>query len=156
MNAPARHRGARSAQPDREPAPGGRVRPAGVQDPGRRLGVQGDHRRLTDQFDALIGKWSFGWSKTSTTCSTPARAGRAPNIFNYSNPNVDELLQRYNDAHTDTEAQDAYHDLHALLADELPYIFLWKLDTKSAWRNEIKNGTITPFYYFTEFDGWRL
>jgi peptide/nickel transport system substrate-binding protein len=112
---------------------------------------------LKGQFDALIGEWSFGTVEdVNDKFHTRTGGEGARNIFDYSNPNVDELLQRYNDAHTDTEAQDAYHDLHALLADELPYIFLWKLDTKSAWRNEIKNGTITPFYYFTEFDGWRL
>jgi hypothetical protein len=42
------------------------------------------------------------------------------------------------------------------LAENLPYLFLWKLDTKSAWRNEVRNNTIAPYYYFTEFDGWKL
>lgn len=112
---------------------------------------------LKSQFDALIGEWSFGTVEdVNDKFHTRGGGEGARNIFDYSNPKVDELLHRYADAHTDTEAQDAYHDLHAMLADELPYIFLWKLDTKSAWRNEIKNGTITPYYYFTEFDGWRL
>jgi len=42
-----------------------------------------------------------------------------------------------------------------MLADGLPYVFLWKLDTKSAWRMEIKNSNIAPYYYFTSFDGWK-
>jgi peptide/nickel transport system substrate-binding protein len=112
---------------------------------------------LKSQFDALIGEWSFGTVEdVNDKFHTRSGGEGARNIFDYSNPQVDQLLQRYNDARTDTEAQDAYHDLHAMLADELPYIFLWKLDTKSAWRTQIKNGTITPYYYFTEFDGWRL
>ena len=78
------------------------------------------------------------------------------NIFNYSDPKVDALLEAHDMATTDTAAQDAYHDLHALLATELPYLFLWKLDTKSAWRKEVRNSTISPFYYFTEFDSWTL
>ena len=69
---------------------------------------------------------------------------------------VDAILTRYENAKTDTEAQDAYHDLHAYLANDLPYMFLWKLDTKSAWRNEVRNNTISPYFYFTEFDGWRF
>ncbi len=112
---------------------------------------------LKGQFDALIGKWSFGVVEdVNDMFHTRAGTQGAYNIFDYSNPQVDAILARYDAARTDTEAQDAYHDLHAMLADELPYIFLWKLDTKSAWRNEVKNGTITPYYYFTEFDGWRL
>ena len=78
------------------------------------------------------------------------------NIFKYSDTAVDTILKRYEAAKTDTEAADAYHDLHASLATNLPYIFLWKLDTKSAWRNEVRNNVITPYYYFTEFDGWKF
>lgn len=113
--------------------------------------------RLKDQFDALIGKWSFGVVE-DVNDMFHTRGGQQGkyNIFDYTNAQVDGILSRYDAARTDTEAQDAYHDLHAMLADELPYIFLWKLDTKSAWRNEVKNGTITPYFYFTEFDGWRL
>ena len=55
----------------------------------------------------------------------------------------------------DTQAQDAYHDLHQSLSDELPYLYLWKLDTKSAWRTEIRGNIIAPYYYFTEFDSWK-
>jgi hypothetical protein len=43
-----------------------------------------------------------------------------------------------------------------LLAKELPYLFLWKLDTKSAWRTEVRGNTITPYYYWTVFDAWKF
>lgn len=113
--------------------------------------------RLKDQYDALIGKWSFGVVEdVNDMFHTRTSSQGRYNIFDYSNGEVDQILSRYDAAKTDTEAQDAYHDLHAFLADDLPYIFLWKLDTKSAWRNEIRNNTITPYFYFTEFDGWRL
>ncbi|MCB9668366.1 MAG: ABC transporter substrate-binding protein [Alphaproteobacteria bacterium] len=113
--------------------------------------------QLAEEFDALIGKWSFGVvEEVNPMFHTRGNGRGALNIFNYSNPKVDELLAKYDDAHTDTEAQDAYHELHRYLAEDLPYIFLWKLDTKSAWRNEVRNNTISPYFYFTEFDGWRL
>jgi peptide/nickel transport system substrate-binding protein len=114
--------------------------------------------RMTDKFDALIGKWSFGVVEdVNAMFHTRTDDGRGSlNIFNYSNAEVDDILGRFDAARTDTEAQDAYHDLHAALAQDLPYIFLWKLDTKSAWRNEVRNNTISPYYYFTEFDGWSL
>ena len=113
--------------------------------------------RLGDEFDALIGKWSFGLVEEVNPMFHTRGNGRGSlNIFNYSNPTVDSLLDRFDNAGTDTAAQDAYHELHAFLAEDLPYLFLWKLDTKSAWRNEVRNNTISPYFYFTEFDSWRL
>ena len=111
--------------------------------------------RMGDDWDVLIGKWSFGVVEDVGPMFQTRSGGKgALNIFNYSNPKVDGLLQRYEEAETDTAAQDAYHELHAFLAEDLPYIFLWKLDTKSAWRNSVRGNTITPYYYFTEFDSW--
>lgn len=113
--------------------------------------------QMGDQYDALIGKWSFGVVEdVNAMFHTRADGKGALNIFNYSNAEVDGILSRFDNARTDTEAQDAYHDLHKFLADDLPYVFLWKLDTKSAWRNEVRNNTIAPYYYFTEFDGWKF
>jgi peptide/nickel transport system substrate-binding protein len=112
--------------------------------------------RATD-YDLLIGKWSFGVVEDVAPLFQTRAGGHGwLNIFNYSDPTADGLLTRFDEAKSDTEAQDAYHELHALLADELPYLFLWKLDTKSGWRMEVKGNTITPYYYFTEFDGWTL
>jgi len=109
------------------------------------------------EFDLLIGKWSFGVVEdVNSMFHTRADSKGSLNIFDYSNPEVDKLLDQYDSAKTDTEAQDAYHSLHEMLAEELPYIFLWKLDTKSAWRNEIRNNTIAPYYYFTVFDSWKM
>ena len=110
------------------------------------------------EYDLLIGKWSFGLVEdVNALFHSRDERGRGPlNIFNYSNPEVDELLQQFDTARTDTEARDAYHQLHQYLSQDLPYLFLWKLDTKSAWRNEIRNAVITPYYYFTEFDNWKF
>ena len=91
----------------------------------------------------------------STTSSTRGWQRRLQlNIFNYSNPEVDKILAEYDVARTDTAAQDAYHKLHATLSKDLPYLFLWKLDTRSAWRTEVRGNIIAPYHYFTEIDGW--
>ena len=111
---------------------------------------------LTNDFSLLIGKWSFGLVEDVNPIFHTRTGGKGEyNIFNYSNPEVDAILTRFEKARTDTEARDAYHDLHEKLDEQLPYIFLWKLDTKSAWRNEIRNNIISPYFYFTEFDGWQ-
>lgn len=107
-------------------------------------------------YDLLVGKWSFGLVEDVNDLfqSRTATTGRK-NIFNYSNAGVDAVLREYDTARTDTAAKDAYHKLHTSLADELPYLFLWKLDTKSAWRTEVRGNIIAPYYYFTEIDGWK-
>jgi hypothetical protein len=38
----------------------------------------------------------------------------------------------------------------------LPYLFLWKLDTKSAWRTEVRGAIISPYYYVPEIDSWSI
>jgi peptide/nickel transport system substrate-binding protein len=117
-------------------------------------------RRITTgnapEFDLLVGKWSFGLVEdVNDLFHTRKSAEGKDNIFNYSNSEVDALLTEYDGARTDTKAQDAYHKLHSVLADDLPYLFLWKLDTRSAWRTEVRNNIIAPYYYFTEIDGWK-
>ncbi|MEO0606319.1 MAG: ABC transporter substrate-binding protein, partial [Myxococcota bacterium] len=113
--------------------------------------------RLTGKYDMLIGKWSFGLVEEVNDLFHSRRSGEgSANLFNYANPEVDTLIEQFDAARTDTEAQDAYHALHATLARDLPYLFLWKLDTKSAWRNEVRDNLIAPYFYFSEFDAWRM
>jgi len=108
-----------------------------------------------DDFDLLIGKWSFGVVEDVAPLFEARRGGKGTlNIFNYDDPVVNQMVRRFDSAGTDTQAQDAYHELHAYLADALPYLFLWKLDTKSGWSLDVRGNTIAPYYYFTEFDGW--
>lgn len=115
--------------------------------------------QLSKEYDMLIGKWSFGMNEDVNdlfhTRSDTKFKGRH-NIFNYSNPEVDATLAEYEKARTTDSAKNAYHKLHRQLADDLPYLFLWKLDTKSAWRSEVKDSNITPYYYFTDIDRWYL
>lgn len=108
------------------------------------------------EYDLVVGKWSFGVVEEVNALFHTRAAGQGKlNIFNYSNPAVDAVLKEYDAARTDKAAQDAYHKLHAMLADELPYLFLWKLDTRSAWRTEVRGNLIAPYYYFTEVDAWK-
>ncbi len=110
---------------------------------------------LTD-YDLLLGKWSFGQVEdVNELFNTRTRGKGTRNIFNYHNREVDALLAQFDAAKTDTAARDAYHQLHQKLAEDLPYLFLWKLDTKSAWRTEVKSNTIAPYFYFTQFDNWK-
>ena len=107
-------------------------------------------------YDMVVGKWSFGLVEDVNPLFHSRNGGRgALNIFDYSNPQIDSLLAQYEASKTDTQARDAYHKLHEKLNDELPYLYLWKLDTKSAWRTEVRGNTIAPYYYWTSIDSWK-
>jgi len=109
-----------------------------------------------DDFDLIIGKWSFGLVEDVNPLFHTRKGARGGlNIFKYSSTKVDTLLAAFDGARTDTQAQDAYHELHEVLADDLPYLFLWKLDTKSAWQTSVRGNTISPYYYWTEYDAWK-
>lgn len=107
----------------------------------------------SSDLDLIIGKWSFGLvEEVNELFHSKGRQ----NIFRYDNAEVDAVLQQYDDAVTDNDQRDAYHKLHTLLANDLPYLFLWKLDTKSAWRTEVRGNIVAPYFYFTEIDGWSV
>ncbi|MBT3218925.1 MAG: hypothetical protein HN348_07515, partial [Proteobacteria bacterium] len=79
------------------------------------------------------------------------------NIFNYSNADVDALFTANATASTEFDAQNAFWELHALLNEDRPYLFLWAYDnTWSAWDKSIENVVITPYYYFSDIEYWRL
>ena len=108
------------------------------------------------EYDLIIGKWSFGLVEEVNDLfhSRKGTEGKL-NIFNYSDGEVDTILGQYDASRTDTAARDAYHELHQKLSLKLPYLFLWKLDTKSAWRTEVRGNIIAPYFYFTEIDSWK-
>ena len=113
--------------------------------------------KLKGEFDLLIGKWSFGVVENVGPLFETRTSNRgALNLFNYSEPEVDRLVRAWEDARTIGQAQEAYQALHLHLAEQRPYLFLWKLDTKSAWRNEVTGATVSPYWYFTDFDGWNF
>jgi peptide/nickel transport system substrate-binding protein len=107
-------------------------------------------------FDLLIGSWSFGLVEDVSELFETREANRgALNLFGYSDPEVDSALEAWRRARSLSEAQGAYHRLHARLAEDRPYLFLWKLDTRSAWRTAVRDNVIAPYWYYTDFDAWR-
>ncbi|MCB9675855.1 MAG: ABC transporter substrate-binding protein [Alphaproteobacteria bacterium] len=104
--------------------------------------------------ELLIGSWTMAESEdVSPLFHTRIGGEGRRNVTGYGNREVDALLERYRTAATDTEAQQTYRELHRKLAADRPYLFLWKLDTASAWR-DVRNVEITPSDYFGRFDAW--
>jgi ABC-type transport system substrate-binding protein len=47
-------------------------------------------------------------------------------------------------------------ELHMMLNDDLPYIFLWSLDIYSGLSRRVTNIFIQPYSYYTFFKDWML
>ena len=96
--------------------------------------------KAVGEFDLVIGKWSFGLDENvndlfytrDTTQFTGTR-----NIFNYSNTEIDTILDEYTNARTEDPARNAYR-VYTKLAQDSHISFFGNLDTKSAWRKEIR------------------
>lgn len=117
-----------------------------------------DRRVLTGKqtdLDLAIGRWVNGtFDDVSPFFHTRAEGQGARNLFHYTNPKVDQLLEAHGQARTDIEARDVYHELHEVLAEDRPYLFLWQLNPMSAWRKEVRSAVISPYYYFSTFARW--
>ena len=78
------------------------------------------------------------------------------NPLGLSIPEVDALLARAASARTDTQQQDALHELHRTLHAEAHALFLWQRGDKSVWSVDLRGNTITPGVYWTNAGSWKL
>jgi peptide/nickel transport system substrate-binding protein len=93
----------------------------------------------------------FGWGQQMDPLQHMYRQfyspNQPPNGYNfvfYENPEVDALLEEAN-TNTDVEARrEAISAAQKILADELPYVFLFNVPSFWAVRNEVQNVTAPP------------
>jgi len=69
---------------------------------------------------------------------------------------VDAKLAAMRTASTDTEQQDAAHDLHRIVHEEAQWIGLFEDVRKSAWRSQVRNNTIARYSYWDHVTSWRV
>ena len=111
----------------------------------------------TNDYDLIIGKWSYDTIEDVQAMFHTRQDGwGSRNIFSYSNPEVDVLLETFSTTSSSHEAQEAYQELHQIVARELPHLYLWRLGTKSAFDASVSPVLISPHTFFEEFDHWRV
>lgn len=118
-----------------------------------------DHARYRDQvftrrkFDLTLNIWSF----EEVEDVYPLFHSKGPmNFIGYNNADVDTLLDTAKATKDYKKYKEMMKQLHALLAQDLPYYFLWSLDIYSGISKKVRNVYIQPFYYFTSFPEWEL
>jgi len=103
-------------------------------------------------FDLVLDSWSF--DKNENIYDLFHSKG-TQNFISYSNKAVDSLLAKAI-RETDPAVKVSYmKETHRLLAQDLPYVFLWNLRSYTALRREVESVFVQPFYYFSQFPDWR-
>lgn len=114
--------------------------------------VFGDHR-----FDIVLASWVFDDSADISSLFHSAEIGPWKNNFGaYSNPEVDSLIVESKLTLDHEKRRTINRKLHAMLAEEAPYTFLWTLTNYTAYHRKIQHVAIHPYKFFSYADEWYI
>ncbi|RMG97407.1 MAG: hypothetical protein D6708_01520 [Candidatus Dadabacteria bacterium] len=107
-------------------------------------------------FDLVLAEWTFDHSVNIYSLFHSAEAGPGRNNLGaYANPEVDRLLEQSRRAPNSEVLRAVYGELHRVLHDDLPYLFLWSLSRYAAVATRIEGVRIHPFYFFSYVGAWK-
>lgn len=108
-------------------------------------------------YDLTIASWSF--DDAANILSLFHSKSIKPwgnNFVGFSNPKVDELLAEAANTSNFDKRRSINHKLHAMLADEAPYTFLWTLEHHAAHHRSISGVRVEPFSFFRHIKNWSM
>jgi peptide/nickel transport system substrate-binding protein len=109
------------------------------------------------KFDIVYASWVFDDSADISSLFHSAEIGPWKNNFGgYSNPEVDSLIVESKLTLDHEKRRTINRKLHALLAAEAPYTFLWTLTNYSAYHKKVQHVAIHPYKFFSYADEWYI
>ncbi|HDH10812.1 MAG TPA: peptide-binding protein [Nitrospirae bacterium] len=91
------------------------------------------------RFEMVILGWSLGFEPDQYDIWHSSKTGEKEfNFVSYSNPDVDELLEKGRRTFDIEKRKKAYYRIQEILADELPYIFLYVPDATPVVHSRFK------------------
>jgi len=106
-------------------------------------------------FDVMFASWVFDDSADISSLFHSAEIGDWRNNFGgYSNPEVDALIVESKLTLDYEKRRTINRKLHAILAEEQPYDFLWTLTNYSAYHRKLRRVQIHPYKFFSFADEW--
>ncbi len=106
-------------------------------------------------FDIVFASWVFDDSADISSLFHSSEIGAWKNNFiGYSNPEVDSLIAESKLTLDYEKRRTINRKLHAILAAEQPYTFLWTLTNYTAYHRKIHHVAIQPYKFFTYADQW--
>ncbi len=107
------------------------------------------------QFDIMFASWVFDDSADISSLFHSAEIGAWRNNFGgYSSQEVDGLIVESKLTLDHEKRRTINRKLHALLAEEQPYTFLWTLTNYSAYHKKLRHVQIHPYKFFSFADEW--
>ncbi|MGE0171731.1 MAG: ABC transporter substrate-binding protein [Oligoflexales bacterium] len=106
-------------------------------------------------YDLTLASWAFDDSSNIMSLFHSSSAMPWGNNFvQFKNPLVDSLLSEAAFTNDAEKKRVIYRKLHAVLADESPYVFLWTLQHHAAHNAALQNVQIDPYYFFNRISSW--
>ncbi|MFA5073417.1 MAG: ABC transporter substrate-binding protein [Nitrospirota bacterium] len=110
---------------------------------------------LEHDYDIVFASWVFDDSADISSLFHSGEIGYWKNNFiSYSNPEVDGLINESKLTLDHEKRRTINRRLHAILAEENPYTFLWTLTNYAAYRDKIRHVAIHPYKFFSFADEW--
>ncbi len=108
-------------------------------------------------YDLTIASWSFDdASNISSLFHSSSAKPWGNNFVMYKNNEVDSLLTEATITNDFDKRRAIYHKLHAILADEAPYTYLWTLQHHAAHNNKLLGVQVEPFSFFKYITSWQV
>jgi peptide/nickel transport system substrate-binding protein len=106
-------------------------------------------------FDIIFAIWVFDDSADISSLFHSGEIGPWKNNFGgYSNPEVDGLINESKLTLDHEKRRTINRKLHAILAEENPYTFLWTLTNYAAYHKKVRRVAIHPYKFFSYADDW--
>ncbi len=110
---------------------------------------------LNHDFDIIFASWVFDDSADISSLFHSAEIGPWKNNFGaYSNPEIDSLIVESKLTLDHEKRRTINRKLHAIIADESPYTFLWTLTNYAAFNKKLRHVAIHPYKFFSFADDW--
>jgi peptide/nickel transport system substrate-binding protein len=112
---------------------------------------------LKHDFDIIFASWVFDDSADISSLFHSSEIGPWKNNFGgYSNPEVDSLIIESKLTLDHEKRRTINRKLHAIIAEESPYTFLWTLTNYAAYNRKLRHVAIHPYKFFSFADAWYL
>ena len=112
---------------------------------------------LKHDFDIIFASWVFDDSADISSLFHSAEIGPWRNNFGgYSNPGVDSLIVESKLTLDHEKRRTINRKLHAIIAEETPYTFLWTLTNYAAFHKKLRHVAIHPYKFFSFADVWYI
>jgi len=110
---------------------------------------------LEHDFDVIFASWVFDDSADISSLFHSGEIGDWKNNFGgYSNPEVDGLINESKLTLDHEKRRTINRKLHAILAEENPYTFLWTLTNYAGYHKKVRRVAIHPYKFFSYADEW--